>query len=486
LSNIQQTLIILFILSASTITASTTIVKGNSKGFKGKELVLYTYSDFISSKKEQIGFTTITENGTFNFEFDSKATKKVFVKIEDKSTSFYIKPGEVYNINLSYSEEFNKGRIYDKELSLNFNFPVPTELNQQISKFNGKFDDFFEDNSLFFKKRDHSIDPKLKSFKTKMLKESEGSNSNFVRNYINYSIALTQSSLDVSYKKSDAKDNQNLKANLYLEYIHEKPVLYYNPEYTSFFKAFFRGEFKDLSLKIEGYPISNAINDKASYSALSDALQKFSFLNQNDELKNYFMLNGLLEVSRDKYFTKDNIIKILNEVISTSKYPEHKIIAANIIEKITIKKFGLGSNAPLFTLIDNNKNEISLSQFEGKPVYINFWANWSIPSQKEMKIMALLHKKYKNKIHFVSVCADNDFEKMSKFLAKNPSYNWTFLHLGNDKKTLANYNVVTFPTYILVDGNQKIYKAPAGRPGGTAERATEDNIERDFFDLTKK
>ena len=485
MSKIQQTLSLLLILFVSTLTASTTVVKGNSKGFEGKELVMYTYSDYISSKKESIGFTTITESGAYNFKFDAKASKKVFIQIEDKTTSFFIKPGEVYNINLSYSEEFNKGRVYDRELSLNFNFPVPTELNQQISKFNGKFDDFFETNRLLFEKRDHSVEPKLKSFKIKMLKEAEGSNSTFVKNYINYSIAVTQSSLDVSYKESNSKNNQNLKANLYLEYIHEKPVLYYNPEYSTFFKAFFRGEFKKSSLKVEGFAISKAINDKASYSALSEALQRFSFLNQDDELKNYFMLNGLLEVSKDKYFTKANIIKILEEIKSTSKYPIHKTIAANIIDRITKKKFGSGSDAPLFTLKNINNEEVSLGQFEGKPVYINFWTNWSIPSQKEMKIMAVLHKKYKNKIHFISVCADNDFDKMKDFLTKNSDYNWTFLHLGNDKKTLANYSVVTFPTYVLIDSKQKIYKAPAGRPGGSIERATEDNIERDFFDLTK-
>tara|TARA_B100000809_G_scaffold47690_1_gene42370 strand:+ start:29843 stop:31300 length:1458 start_codon:yes stop_codon:yes gene_type:complete len=485
LSKAKQTLILLFIICVSTLTASTTIVKGNSKGFKDKELVMYTYSDYLSSKKEQIGFTTITANGNYNFEFDTKATKKVFLQIEDKTTSFYVKPGEIYNINLSYSEAYNKGRVYDKQLSLNFNFPVPNELNQQISKFNNKFDDFFNNNKLLFTKRDRSVEPKLKSFKTKMLKEAEISNSNFIKNYINYSIAVTESSLDVSYKKSDAKTNQNLKGNLFLEYIHEQPVLYYNPEYTAFFKAFFRGEFKELSLKVKNYDISKAINDKASYLALSEALQRIPFLNRDDELKNYFMLNGLLEISKDSFFTKKNIIKILNDIKSTSKYPTHKIIATNIIEKITLKKFGSGSEAPQFNLKNINKELITLNQFEGKPVYINFWTNWSIPSQIEMKIMEVLHKKYKNKIHFISICADNDFNKMSSFLSKNPEYNWTFLHLGNNRKTLANYNVITYPTYILIDEHQTIYKAPAGRPGGTAERATEDNIERDFYDLTK-
>jgi len=332
--------------------ANKTIIKGNSKTFKGKELILYTYSDYISTKKSQIGFTTIKQNGSYNFEFDIATTKKIFLKIEDKTTSFFVKPGEVYNINLDYSKELNKGRIYDKQLSLVFNFPVPTELNQQIGKFNRRFDSFIEDNRVLFEKRDRSIEPKLKAFKIKMLKETESSNSDFVKNYIRYSIALTQNSLDVSYKKVDSKNSQNTKANLYLEYLHEKPILYNNPEYTKFYKAFFKGELKKLSLKVKGFDISRAINDDASYVSLSKALSKdkYPFL-IDSEFKNLFILNGLLEISKDKYFTKENIIKILNDIKLNSKYSEHKVIASNIVERITKRNLEKGVLPLLSALI---------------------------------------------------------------------------------------------------------------------------------------
>lgn len=483
----SQILVLIFIFFVSTTVASTTVIKGNSTAFKGKELILYTYSDYISTKNMQIGFTTIKQDGSFSFEFDIKETKKIFLKIEDKTTSFFVKPGVVYNVNLKYNDALNKSRVYDRQLSLFFNFPVPTELNQQIKKFNQKYDQFFKDNKVLFTKRDHSIDPKLKSFKLKMLKETEIANSAFVKNYIKYSIASTQNSLDVSYKTTDSKNNQNIKANLFLEYLNNKPILYNNPEYAKFYKAFFKGELKSLSLEVKGFDISNAINEKSSYTALLTALdeEKYPFL-FNDEFKNLFMLNGLLEISKDKYFTKENIITILKEVKSNSKYPEHKTIASNIIDRITRKKFGIGSLAPEFELKNKEDELISLISFKGKPIYINFWTNWSIPSQKEMKIMQVLHNKYKNKIQFISICADNEFNKMTKFLTKNETYKWTFLHIGNDKSVLEKYHVATIPTYILIDDNLKVVKYPAGRPGGTAERATEDNIEKDIYELINK
>jgi thiol-disulfide isomerase/thioredoxin len=476
-------LVIIFFFIATNLIASNVVIKGNAATFKGKEISIYNYADFISNQKIQIGFTTVKQNGSYNFEFNAEEIKKIFVKIEDKSAWFFVKPGEVYNINLNYDERFNKGRIYDKQLSVIFNFPVPIEINQQVRRFNQKFDQFIEDNKVLFEKRDRSIEPKLKSFKLKMLKEAENSNSEFVRNYIKYSIASTQNALDVSYKIKDAKKGSNTKANIYLEYLNNKPILYHNPEYINFFKDFFDGELKTLSLKVQGFDISKAINDKSSYSELSKALGKYPFL-ENDEFKNLFMLNGLFEISKDKYFTKKNITAILLKIKTNSKYPEHKIIASNIIDEINKKKFGKGSIAPDFSLKNKDNDIISLNSFKGKPIYINFWTTWSIPSQKEMKIMQKLYKEYKNKIEFISICADNDFNKMTSFISKNEDYKWTFLHLGNNNHVLEKYKVSTFPQYILINKDLKILKAPAGRPGGTAERASEDNIEKDFYNLT--
>ncbi len=483
---ISHFFVITLIIITSNLVASTTVIKGNSKLFKGNEISFYTYSDYITNQKVKIGYTDIDQNGAYIFEFDAINIKKIYLKIEDKTSWIFVKPGEVYNINISYSDELNKSRIYDKELSVIFNFPVPTELNQQVKKFNKQFDDFISENVVLFKKRDRSIEPKLKSFKIKLLKEVESIDSDFIKNHITYSIASTENSLDVSYDiNQNGKNSLNTKANIYLEYLDKKPVLYHSPEYAAFFQSFFKSELKKLTLQLPGTDINAAINDNKSYLGLSKALTKYPFL-QNDEFKNLFMLNGLLEISHDKYFTQKNIISILIEIKDNSKYPEQKIIAQNIIEKITEKKFGTGSVAPDFKLKNKDGELISLNSFKGKPIYINFWTTWSIPSQKEMKILETLHKEYKNKIEFISICADNDYKKMTSFLQKNSTYNWTFLHLGNDKKLLEQYNIVTYPIYILIDDDLKILKAPAPRPGGTSERATEENIERVFYDMVKK
>jgi peroxiredoxin len=52
---------------------------------------------------------------------------------------------------------------------------------------------------------------------------------------------------------------------------------------------------------------------------------------------------------------------------------------------------------PDFTLADPDGKKISLKDFRGKTIFLNFWATWCEPCREEMPAIEKLYQEYKNK-----------------------------------------------------------------------------------------
>ena len=63
------------------------------------------------------------------------------------------------------------------------------------------------------------------------------------------------------------------------------------------------------------------------------------------------------------------------------------------------------SPTPGFTLSDPAGKKVSLKDFRGKVVMLNFWATWCAPCREEMPTMERLYQEFKNK-GFVIVAVD--------------------------------------------------------------------------------
>jgi peroxiredoxin len=55
---------------------------------------------------------------------------------------------------------------------------------------------------------------------------------------------------------------------------------------------------------------------------------------------------------------------------------------------------------PEFSLLDPQGKKVSLKDFRGKIVFLNFWASWCVPCREEMPAMERLYQEFKDK-HFV-------------------------------------------------------------------------------------
>ncbi len=108
---------------------------------------------------------------------------------------------------------------------------------------------------------------------------------------------------------------------------------------------------------------------------------------------------------------------------------------------------------PAFNLQDIGGKSVSLTDFRGKVVFINFWATWCPPCIEEMPSMRRLQAKFQGDDRFVmlAISADEDWQPVREFFSKEPA---PFRVALDAKGELAKrYGTEKFPeTYILVDG----------------------------------
>jgi thiol-disulfide isomerase/thioredoxin len=77
-----------------------------------------------------------------------------------------------------------------------------------------------------------------------------------------------------------------------------------------------------------------------------------------------------------------------------------------------------GKAAPKFTLVDLNGKKVSLSDYKGKPVLLNFWATWCGPCKIEIPWIETLRDKYKDQGFEVLGIESDNYDTDPKALAE--------------------------------------------------------------------
>ncbi len=108
-------------------------------------------------------------------------------------------------------------------------------------------------------------------------------------------------------------------------------------------------------------------------------------------------------------------------------------------------------NAPTpdFTLSTPEGNKISLKDFRGKVVLLNFWASWCVPCREEMPAMEKLYQEFKHKNFTVFAVAVKDRKQDAIDFIKELKITYP-VALDPDAKVGSEYGAWGLPaTYII-------------------------------------
>jgi peroxiredoxin len=454
---IKKVLFLGFILTSNLIVRpDITQISGRLPGAEGYEIRLLGYSDLITYTVVVIARTVVDTTGNFYLETDLRETTTAILDLDYYTANLVLEPGKIYAISCDSVDMVSQFRPFYEKDDIIFSI-VPEdnlELNFLISTFNLSYNKFITDNfdNIYLRRKKGLID----TFRIETEQKYTSIDNPYFTEYFAYKIAQTELSA-----------GSVNKAQLFKKFLDNKPVQYLNPEYMYFFNQFFNGYLTGESKSFTIAELENAINIQKSLSSVLAIISNDSLL-KGERIRELVLLKTLNELYYNPHFYSENILYLIFEVSQKSEFTEHRLIATNIAKAVT--NLQKGTKAPDFALPDLSGSTLTLSGFYGKPVYLSFLTTWTNACLAEFDLMEKLYIDYGTKINFITVSLDKDINTIMRY-ADEKKFEWTFLYNGTGFDLIHDYGIKTFPLFVLIDSEGRIFQYPAYKPSEIIEES---------------
>jgi peroxiredoxin len=193
------------------------------------------------------------------------------------------------------------------------------------------------------------------------------------------------------------------------------------------------------------------------YSAASEKLFPIQLAFAKSHPNSFISIGALTPLAANEKYVDDadQVYQSLSPAIRTTKAGKTGtgILAAG-------KKTKIGLPAIAFTQNDVNGNPVSLANFKGKYVLIDFWASWCGPCRKENPNVVAAYQQFKDKgFTVLGVSLDKPTERDSWIKAiADDKLTWTQVSDLKfwDNEVAKAYGVRSIPANFLIDPNGKI------------------------------
>jgi len=130
----------------------------------------------------------------------------------------------------------------------------------------------------------------------------------------------------------------------------------------------------------------------------------------------------------------------------------------------------VGSLAPDFEISDFDGARHRLSDFRGKPVYVNFWATWCIPCQRELPETQELMARPEDDLAVIAVNRSEPLDRAKAFFTNidklngEPGVSFTVDGMDPDETLYRKYTPFpgALPVSVFIDANGKVVKVLTG------------------------
>ena len=452
---------VLFLLFLGTtfegVAKEVTVSCHGAEAYAGMELYFLTWQDMITYKTDTLLKVTVKDDGSFEGAFDIDSPCKVLVYPGVYEIWFYAEPGKKYRIVLPPRKDKTMKDILNpyfrpEKIPMGLLDTDENDLNRLIAKFKTIYAPYFYRHArlVYVDKKDTTLATFIRSVRDTFA----GVTNPFFLDYMNARLAMV-SVMNLREREPVLNEYRDFG----------KKVLLHNPAYMELFDQIFNRYFDYLLGHTCRQELTYAI-DAGNYDSLMHVIKKDLALGY-DDFVDLVALKGIYDAWYHKTFNRKKLLILLDNFIAAIPNPEIRRTGEDIKEKFI--RLQAGSKAPGFFLTDLSGKAVSLADFKGKFVYLNFSSRLSYSSLREFPLLKRLKDKYGNILEIITVAIEDQPSMLEEFV-NNKAYDWIFLVCGDACNLPVVYNVRAYPTYYLIGRDGKLIMSPAPPPTENFER----------------
>jgi cytochrome c biogenesis protein CcmG/thiol:disulfide interchange protein DsbE len=140
-------------------------------------------------------------------------------------------------------------------------------------------------------------------------------------------------------------------------------------------------------------------------------------------------------------------------------------INSDVLTRQPAKPIAAGARkpAPQFSGTTLAGADVSLHQYTGRPVVINFFASWCVPCQEEAPGLTKLAQRFGTKVQMLGISIDSKQPGAMRFVDR---YHWSWPIVFEPNDDLAyRYGLIGKPSTIVVDQQGRIAWEHQGKIG---------------------
>jgi len=450
-------LMILAVMFACTAKEEKTIITGTIDNLVTEKFEITYPKDLITGREEK-HVISLDENNSFHLELDINKPVMALLRIKGEDpVSLYIKPGDDLHISadgddLTATIDFTGKNADNNKFLFEYqnNILIDNEYmpQQVVNKMRAlepeEFVEYWEEMLKTKKEPFDNID------------ESKSISEDLI-NYLKTEVAFVSYSYRLFYPMFIiSKDNWENLPEGYFDFLDDA-----------------RLKMDDNRLVSEGY--RNYIEQYLDYYKSQnpdEAPEGLSPVEENIYFAEKLLTGKTLRHTKAGLIYKEFYLGDFDKAVELYKsfLDEEKPCRNmdNILTEVyeSFKRTLPGNPAPDFELTDINGEVVSLSDFQGKVVYLDFWASWCPPCMREVPYAKELKERFKDEedLVFLYTSIDENPEAWRRTVKEREIKGVHLNVFGRYHEVPSSYNVRWIPTYYIIDRNGVIFENHAKRP----------------------